>query len=262
MLTRRVIPVLFLKDGWMVRSEYFRYHQYIGDPVIHVQRMVQWNVDELVVIDIRQGKSSTEHHRIDYRNKPVSNVLDLVRLISVDCNMPLSIGGGIRTIEQIADRIRNGADKVVVCSLLADDPNAVRRAAHAFGSQALVACVDYRMIDGKPIAFVNNGATSTLHTALEWASKAVELGAGEILLHAIERDGSADGYDVEVIGAVASELEVPVIACGGAASNSDFLAVLASTQVSAIAAGNMFHFKENAYPLAKQYLRQHLPDIR
>lgn len=263
MYKRRLIPVLFLKDGWMVRSQDFSEHQYIGDPVSHVERMMQWDVDELVVIDIGDGEMNFGHHRTDYRTKPVDTLLDFIDLIAVQCHMPLTFGGRIRSVEDVRVRIQNGADKVAVNSLLETGPDMVRQVARAFGSQALVASIDYRVIDGVATVVADHGRRPLGGVDPEdWARRAAELGCGEILLNSADRDGTARGYDIDTIDRVAKAVEVPVIACGGAGHQRQFLEVYQKTAASAVAAGNIFHFKENAYPLAKDFLKRQLPDIR
>jgi len=262
MYKRRLIPVLFLKDGWMVRSQDFSEHQYIGDPVSHVERMMQWDVDELIVLDIGDGDMRFDHHRIDYRIKPVDTLLDFITLIAVQCHMPLTFGGRIRTVEDVRQRIQNGADKVAVNTLLESDPDVVRVAAHTFGSQAIVASIDYRVVDGRPRVFAGHGKRDLGVDPVEWARRAADIGVGEILLNSIDRDGTASGYDLENIDRVAAAVEIPVIACGGAGHQRHFLELYRNTNASAVAAGNIFHFKENAYPLAKEFLKRSLPDIR
>lgn len=261
MYKRRLIAVLFLKDGWMVRSQDFHEYQIIGDAVTHVERMREWDVDELVVLDIGQGPSTFAHHRADYRTKPVDTLLDFIELIAVQCHMPLTFGGRIRSFEDIRLRIQNGADKVSVNTLLHEQPEIVRHAAQAFGRQALVGSIDYRIIDGTATVFAG-GRNSIGQDPADWARHAADLGCGEILLNAMDRDGTGRGYDLETIERVACAVEIPVIACGGAGHQRNFLDIYQKTSASAAAAGNIFHFKENAYPLAKQFLKRHLPDIR
>lgn len=262
MYKRRLIPVLFLKDGWMVRSQDFREHQYIGDPVSHVERMKQWDVDELIVIDIGAGEMTFEHHRTDYRTKPVATLLDFISLIAVQCHMPLTFGGRIRSLDDVRVRIQNGADKVAVNAVLETDPAIIGDAARTFGSQAIVASVDYRITEDGPRVFMDHGHRRLDVTPDAWARRAAELGAGEILLNCIDRDGTARGYDCDTIDRVAAAVEIPVIACGGAGHQRHFLEVLQKTAASAVAAGNIFHFKEDAYPLAKAFLKGRLTDIR
>lgn len=262
MYKRRLIPVLFLKDGWMVRSQGFAEHQYIGDPVSHVERMMQWNVDELIVLDIGEGEMAFGHHRSDYRTKPVNTLLNFIELIAVQCQMPLTFGGRIRSVEDIRVRIQNGADKVAVNTLLDQAPATVREAVHAFGSQAIIASVDYRVRDRRAMVFADHGRRPLGVNVVDWAKRAADIGVGEILLNSIDRDGTALGYDLDTVDLVSRTVEVPVIACGGAGHQRQFLEVLQETAVGAVAAGNIFHFKENAYPLAKEFLKRHLADIR
>lgn len=258
---RRLVAMLFLKDGWMVRSQTFSLHQYIGDPVANVERMVQWDVDELIVLDIGASESVFDHHRADYRFKPVTTALEFIERAGVQCSIPLTFGGRIRTEHDVELRILNGADKVALNSSLFDDPQLIRKAAMSFGSQAIVASIDYRHSQDDMV-YVARGRVSTGQNAVEWARRAEDLGAGEILLNAIERDGTAKGFDIEAIARVADAVRIPIIACGGAGRNEHFVDVFTQTAASAVAAGNIFHFKENAYPSAKAHLRAHLEDIR
>jgi len=262
MFKRRLIPVLFLKEGWMVRSEEFHEHQFIGDPVSHVRRMVDWDVDELIVLDIGDEQSTFEHHRSDFRHKPVGNVLEFIQVVAAECRIPLTFGGRIRTFEDVKVRIQNGADKVAMNTLLYTHPESVSEAALAFGRQAIVASIDYRMVDGRPMVFCGRGKLDTGKTVEDWSRHAENCGAGEILLNSIDRDGTAMGYDLETIDEVARAVGIPVIACGGAGMQGHFLKCYDKTTASAVAAGNIFHFKENAYPNAKRFLKMHLADIR
>lgn len=262
MYKRRLLPVLFLKDGWMVRSQEFSLHQFIGDPVHHVRRMVQWDVDELIVIDIGESEMTFDHHRTDYRFKPVETLLDFILMIAVECRIPLTFGGRIRSLEDIGQRILNGADKVTVNKLLEENPDEISKAARVYGSQAIVGSIDYRIVDGNSQVYVDHGKQATGENAIGWARRAVESGVGEILLNSIDRDGMAQGYDLETIDAVVDTVDAPVIACGGAGNQKHFLECFQTTGASAVAAGNIYHFTENAYPNAKKFLRDHLDDIR
>jgi cyclase len=263
MLKRRLIPVLFLQQGWMVRSERFATHQIIGNPVIHVERMVQWDVDELIVIDISSGNSTEfRHHRDDYRAPGASDLVEFIRKIADECRIPLTIGGRVRSLDDATIRILNGADKVTVNTAALDRPGLVTEIAYEFGTQAVVASLDYRHGNGAAAVFANHGTRRVGGTAREWAVRFEEAGAGEILLNAIERDGTAEGYDLETIGDVSDAVSIPVIACGGAGHQRHFLDCFEKTAASAVAAGNIFHFTENAYPRAKMFLRSKRSDIR
>ena len=246
----------------MVRSESFSIHQAIGDPLHHVRRMVQWDVDELIVIDIGDAEMPFGHDRVDYRNKAVTTLPEFIRLIAVECRIPLTFGGRVRSVDDVRERIHNGADKVTVNSQIADNPAEVTKMATTFGSQAIVASIDYRMVGNEARVYCDRGARDVGADVKTWARRAIDAGVGEILLTSIDRDGAARGYDLETISAVANAVSVPVIACGGAGSPLHFVKCFRETRASAVAAGNIFHFTENAYPNAKLLLRHQLPDIR
>ncbi len=255
MLKRRLIPVLYLKDGYIVRSELFKIHQIMGYPVPHVSRLNEWDVDELIVLDIGTGRYDI--NRDDHKEKGAANLVDLIHMIAVTCAIPLTLGGRIRTVDDVRERIQNGADKVVINSGFAEKPALVTKAAESFGSQAIVVNADYRMIDGKARVFTHRAQKDTGVGLADWAKHAVDYGAGEIFINSIDRDGTATGYDIETINEVVKAVEeVPVIACGGAGHQSHFGKCFAETDASGVAAGNIFHFTENAYPNAKKYLRE------
>ncbi len=263
MLKRRLIPVLLLQHGWMVRSELFRTHQVIGNPVVHVERMVQWDVDELIVLDISAGAATDfGHNRDDYREPGATDLLAFIRKIAAECRIPLTFGGRIRSLDDMGLRIQNGADKVTLNTAALDDPELIRRGAETFGAQAVVVSIDYRHGSDGAVVFRDNGRVNTGRALADWARSAEDHGAGEILVNAIDRDGVANGYDLETIAAIADTVRIPVIACGGAGHMRHFAKCFESTDASAVAAANIFHFTENAYPRAKRYLRGERDDIR
>ena len=262
MFKRRFIPVLFLKDGWMVRSERFEMHHYIGDPVSHVRRMVDWDVDELIVLDIGNKESKFSHHRPDFKYRSLNTLNDFINLIASECRIPLTFGGKMRSFEDIQTVIKNGADKVSVNTLLKSNPEVVLKAAKSFGRQAIVASVDYKIINGEPIVFCDHGSKNIKIGVLDWIKYIEKYGVGEILLNSIDRDGMAEGYDIETIDMVSNSINLPLIACGGAGILGHFYNCFKNTSASAVAAGNIFHFKENLYPQAKQFLQSKLKDIR
>lgn len=253
MLKRRLIPVLYLKDGYIVRSELFKIHQVMGYPVPHVSRLNEWDVDELIVLDI--GSGNYEINRDDHKEKGAASLVELIHMIAITCAIPLTFGGRIRTVEDVRERIQNGADKVTINSGFAERPKLVTEVAERFGSQAIVVNADYRMVEGEARVFTHHGQQDTGMDVVAWAKRAIDYGAGEIFINAIDRDGTAKGYDLDTINRVAAAVEVPVIACGGAGHQSHFGKCFAETDASGIAAGNIFHFTENAYPRAKTYLR-------
>jgi cyclase len=260
MLKRRLIPVLFLKNGLIVRSEVFGYHQNLGNPLAEVRRYSEWNVDELIYIDISREKYY-DLRRDDLRVTGRDNILDIIRQVSKVCFMPLTFGGGIRALEDIRDRIRSGADKVTINTAAIEDPSFITSAAKAFGSQCIVVSIDWKYVNGRPMVF-KGGLEQTGLDPVEWAVRCQGCGAGELFLNAIDRDGMADGYDIDVIQKIAQDVGIPVIACGGAGTFQDFVDLARRTNVSAVAAGNIFHFTELAYPRAKESLLKNGIDVR
>lgn len=262
MLKRRLIPVLFLREGIMVRSEGFQTHQHFGHPVSLVERMNEWDVDELIVLDISPDDADYTILRDDHKLKGASSLFKFINGIAAECTIPLAFGGRIRDFEGIRARIQNGADKVTLNSALADGMDLVTEGAHAFGSQAIVVSVDYRIVDGEARAFTHHATREVGAEVVDWARWSADAGAGEILLHAVDRDGSGRGYDLETIDRVADAVEIPVIACGGAGHPMHFLECFRGTKASAVAAGNIFQFTENAYPRAKKQLKEGGIDVR
>lgn len=255
MLKRRLIPVLFIKNGLIVRSEYFSYHQNIGNIINEASRYNEWDVDELIYIDISREKYY-DLRRDDHKIKSYHNIYQIIKEISKVCFMPLTFGGGIRKINDVDLRIQNGADKITLNTGAFENPELIRQVAGKYGSQSVVISVDYRLIDNKPIVFTEFGQKNTAVTVYDWIKQSEKLGAGEIFLNSIDKDGKANGYDIDTINKVVELTKLPVIACGGAGELFDFVDLAKKTNVSAIAAGNMFHFKERSYPRAKQLLKK------
>ena len=255
MVKRRLIPVLYIKNGLIVRSEGFSYHHNIGNVVAEAGRYNGWDVDELIYIDISREKYY-DLRRNDYNVNPYDSIGTIINEISKVCFMPLTFGGGIRTIDDVSFRIQNGADKITLNTGAFENPKLIKQAAEKYGSQAVVISIDYRLIDGQPIVFTNFGQKNTGKSVYNWIKECENLGAGEILLNSIDRDGKANGYDIEIINKVVDSTKLPVIACGGAGSPEDFVELAQKTNVSAIAAGNIFHFTELSYPRAKMLLKK------
>lgn len=261
MLKRRLLPVLYIKNGLIVRSENFDYHQNIGNVINQASRYNSWDADGLIYIDISRSKDY-DLRRDDHKIKSENNIQSIIRKISEVCFMPLTFGGGIRTIGDIDLRIRNGADKITLNTAAFENPNFLTEAALKYGSQCIIASVDYRVIDNKAVVFTEWGSQNTNLTALEWCSQLEDLGAGEIFLNCIDRDGQGSGYDIDTINNVDNKINIPLIACGGAGNEYDFLDLAEETDVSAFAAGNWFHFVENSYPRAKKTLRKNNIAVR
>jgi cyclase len=253
-LKRRLIPCLFLQNGLIVRSEGFRQFKQLGNPLSQLERLNDWNADELVYVDItREGGYDLK--RDDLKVPSRRDILAILRDIATRCFMPLSFGGRIRSLEQVDTFIANGADKVVINTGAHLTPALITQVAEKYGAQAMVVAVDVKREPGGYGVYIHNGR-QRVETPLEaWVREAVRRGAGEIFLNSIDRDGTASGYDLELIQRVCDTVDVPVIACGGAGTFEDFVEVMERTTVSAAAAGNIFNFTENAYRRAKQRLK-------
>ncbi len=253
MVYPRLIPVLLLKQGVIVRSQLFRIHQDIGNPMSTVERFGHWNVDELIVLDISQ-EDFHDLRRDDLHQKYLgTHALDVLAEIAKVCFMPLTFGGRIQTLEDIRQRLAAGADKVTINSQALAEPGFISRAAERFGSQCVVVSVDaLRRPDGSYEVYGQGGSRPTGLDPALWARRAEELGAGEIFLNSIDRDGSAQGYDLDLIRRVTGAVKIPVIACGGVGRYEDLAAGALEGGASAVAAANIFHFFELSYPLAKK----------
>lgn len=247
MLNKRIIPVLLVKQGRLIRSVNFQHHHPVGDSAVQAGRYNDWDVDELIVIDITPGGDPA-----------ALDTLDRIARVSF---MPLSFGGGVRTLEDIRARLRGGADKVIINSQALQEPSFITSAAREFGSQAIVVAIDVRRDpSGRPDVFGDHGKVSAGLAPSMWAKRLEELGAGEIFLQAADRDGMACGYDLPLVQEVVAATRLPVVAVGGAGGAKDIAAIL--QYASAAAVGNWFLFKELSYILCKNALKETSLSIR
>jgi imidazole glycerol-phosphate synthase subunit HisF len=232
MFRPRVIPCLLLKDKGLVKSVRFKDYTYIGDPLNAVKIFNEKKADELIFLDIR---ATNERRTID---------VDLVRKIGEECNMPFSVGGGIQTTEQIRELLKAGAEKVCINTFAFNDINFVRKAAAEYGSSTIVVSIDIKKKTfGKQQAYIYSGTKTTGMGAVEYAQKIATMGAGEIIINSIERDGTMEGYDLELIRKVANSVDIPVVALGGAGSLNDLKMAVEIGNASAVAAGSVFVFQ-------------------
>lgn len=255
MLTTRLIPCVLLKNGLIVRSEQFTYHQYLGDPIHQVKRYTDWQVDELIYLDISRDEPY-DLRRDDHKVKSLTSILDILSAVSDTCFAPLAFGGRIRTLDDITQRLRCGADKVVINTQALRRPSFLAEAAAVFGSQCIVLSIDVkRHPEGVYEVHADGGRTPMQLDPIRWARQAEALGAGELLLNSIDRDGMAQGYDLELVRSVVEAVGIPVIACGGAGTFDHLVAGIRDGGADAVAAANLFQFTEHSYPRAKKYLR-------
>lgn len=244
MLTRRVIPCLDVNKGRVVKGVNFVNLRDAGDPVELAAIYDLEDADELVFLDI-----TASHEDRD-------TILEVARGTAEKVFIPYTVGGGIRTVEDIRQLLFAGADKVSINSAAVNDPQIVRAASRRFGSQCIVVAIDAkrRGRTDKWDVYVNGGRLSTGIDAVEWGSKMAELGAGEILLTSMDKDGTKDGYDVALTRAITRAVNIPVIASGGAGEFDHFLEVIVEADADAVLAASLFHFKELSIQSVKDYL--------
>ncbi len=245
MLTKRIIPCLDVHDGRVVKGVNFVNLRDAGDPVEIAAYYDKCGADELVFLDIT---ASSEKRNI---------MAEVVRKTAAQVFIPLTVGGGIRSLEDIRNVLMSGADKVSLNSAAVRNPLLVKEAARKFGSQCIVVAVDAKSRkDGGWDVFINGGRINTGRDVLEWVKEVEDLGAGEILLTSMDRDGTKDGYDLELTRAVAGSVNIPVIASGGAGNKEDFYTVLTDGKADAALAASLFHYKELTVESLKDYLAE------
>jgi len=243
MLTKRIIPCLDVRNGRVVKGRKFKDVQDVEDPVSLAKFYRNEMADELVFYDIT---ASNEKRDI---------FLNVVERTAEQINIPFTIGGGIRTVEDFNKVLKAGADKVSVNSAAVLRPGLIREAALKFGNQCVVLSMDVKWLSkGKWTIYINGGRVDTGMDALEWAKRGVELGAGEICLNAIDSDGVKEGYSIELTKLVSEAVNVPVIASGGAGKREHFLEVFEKGKADAALAASVFHYKEIKIDELKEYL--------
>ena len=259
MLTKRIIPCLDVKDGRVVKGINFVKLRDAGDPVENAKVYDQEGADELVYLDIT---ASHEKRKI---------ILDVVARTASEVFMPLTVGGGIRTLDDIRDLLNAGADKVSVNTAAVEDIHFLEKAARRFGSQCIVVAIDAKRIEVNGDSsggfqnwevFTYGGRTPTGIDTVGWAEKVESCGAGEILLTSMNRDGTKDGYDLELTKAVAEAVEIPIIASGGAGRFEHFYQAFAKGKADAALAASVFHYKEFTIEETKHYLEERGIEVR
>jgi len=261
MKKRRLIPVLLLKNGLLVQSRQFRRHQILGNPTAAVRRISEWASDELIYLDVSRD-DTYENNREDQKFENRQNFFEIIKDVAQKAFMPITVGGKIRSLVDIQDRLALGADKVAVNTQALVERGFISRAAREFGSQCIVVSVDVKMVDGRAIVFANRGSNPTRYTAQEWCHIVEQSGAGEILLNSIDRDGAKVGYDIDLLSEISENIKIPLIACGGVGEWRHFAEALQRTKVDAVAAANIFHYVDQSVFLAKKYLYERDFNVR
>lgn len=251
MHAKRIIPCLDVKNGRVVKGVNFIDLRDVGDPVVLARHYSDAGADEIVFLDIT---ATYEERR---------TVADVVERTAKQVFVPLTVGGGIRSLEDFQQLLRAGADKISVNSAAVADPTLISRAAERFGSQCVVLAIDARhRPEGGFEVVVTGGRTPTGRDAVEWAKEGERLGAGEILLTSMDADGTKAGFDLEMTRAVTAAVGIPVIASGGCGSLSHFAEVFEEADADAALAASLFHFGELTVPQVKAYLKDRGVPVR
>ena len=243
MLKVRVIPTLLVREVNIVKGPGFDSWRAVGSPMQAVKVFNRRDVDELVILDINATPREAEPDCVQ------------IATLAQECSVPLTVGGGVRSVDCSRKLLHAGADKVAINTHAYVDPSLITDGATCFGSQCIVAAIDYRRrTEGRAECFSHCGTVATGLGPVEWAQRLEKLGAGEVLLTSIERDGLMDGYDLETLRAVTAAVSIPVIASGGAGTYEHMRAAIQQAGASAVAASSMFHFTQQTPAEAKRSL--------
>ncbi|MCM8785113.1 MAG: imidazole glycerol phosphate synthase subunit HisF [Candidatus Omnitrophica bacterium] len=251
MVAIRIIPCLDVKDGKVVKGIHFEDIRVAGDPVENASFYYKEGADEIVFLDI----SATIEGR--------KTMVDIVKKVADVIFIPFTVGGGISSIDDIEKLLSNGADKVSINTAAVKNPNLIEQSAKKFGSQSIVVAIDAKRVgDNKWEVFIESGKTPTRLDVVEWAKRVVDLGAGEILLTSIDRDGTQEGYDVELTKTVSENVNIPIIASGGAGKLEHLYEVIVNGKASAVLIASLLHFRILTIPQIKKYLKENGIEVR
>lgn len=250
MLKKRIIPCLDIKGGRTVKGVNFIDLQDAGDPIELAKKYVEQGADELVFLDI----TATLEKR--------KTLIDLVKQVAKEIDIPFTVGGGINSVEDVRDIIKAGADKVSVNSSAVKNPSLITEIANEFGSQCVVVAIDTKLEEEEWKVFVHGGKTITPLKTIEWAKQVEKLGAGEILLTSMNNDGTKNGFSIDITNLVSTAVNIPVIASGGAGNKVDFKNVFTKTEATGALAASVFHFGEIQIQELKDYLKNEKIAIR
>ncbi len=249
-LKKRIIPCLDIKEGRTVKGINFEGLRDAGDPIELAKFYSDQGADELVFLDI----TATQEGR--------KTMVDKVRKVAQQINIPFTVGGGISSVEDAKQLLENGADKISINSSAVRNPDLIRELAKRFGDQCVVLAIDAKEVNGQWKVYLSGGKIATELDLFEWAQKGVDLGAGEILFTSMDNDGMKEGFAIEALDKLAKCVNVPIIASGGCGSKEHFKDVFQETNVDAALAASVFHFGEIAIPELKNYLRNNKIEIR
>jgi cyclase len=250
MLKKRIIANLTVLNGVVVQSVGFKKYLPVGSIAVAVEFLNQWGIDEIVIADISATKE----------NRPP--LTELYKTVSNQCFVPLTIGGGVRSIDQIHDLLHSGADKIFINNYALENPDFITKSANVFGDQCIIVAIDIIYKYNKPVIY-NHKTRAILNIDLyDWVKDVEKRGAGEIFINCVDRDGQYNGFDISLAKQISDSVNVPVIFCGGAGKPSHFYEILSETNVAAASAGNYFHFTEHSVITTKAFLKKKGLDIR
>jgi imidazole glycerol-phosphate synthase subunit HisF len=248
MLKKRIIAVLPIKNGIVVQSIGFNRYLPVGKPKIAVEYLNSWGADEIILVDLDASKEKR------------SILVELVREVSQFTQVPLAVGGGIQNIEQMKVLLAAGADKIIINTSAIENSKLISEGSEIFGNQCLVVSLDAKKtLSGEYEVYKSSGRIPTGKSVVTTAQETEKLGAGEIFVNSIEHDGSKKGYDLALAQLAAGSVDIPVIICGGVGSPRHFVEGLKVPNISAVAAGNFFHFQEHSVIAAKRYVLNSIP---
>lgn len=251
MFKKRLIACLVVKGGIVVQSIGFKKYLPVGTPAIAVEFLNRWGIDEIALLDI---DATAQKRPPDF---------DFINTIAKRNFTPLAVGGGIRNIDDMKKIIFSGAEKIIINKISLLNPKIIEEASKIFGSQSVTISIDVKINkNGDYEIFSDSGRIPTGINPVNWSKQVAELGAGEIFLNSIDRDGSKQGYDLKLIRIVSSSVPIPIIACGGVGHPRHFLEGINEGGASAVAAGNFFHFTEHSPVVAKSYLYSNKIGVR
>ena len=250
MLTKRIIPCLDIKNGRTVKGVNFVDLKDAGDPVELAKKYAETGADELVFLDI----SATEERR--------KTLIDLVRKVAQNINIPFTVGGGISSVEDVEILLKNGADKVSINSSAVKRPELINELATAFGSQCVVVAIDAKKINNDWIVHLVGGKEATTLNLFDWAKEVEQRGAGEILFTSMDNDGTKNGFSNEALAKLSEIVNIPIIASGGAGTMQDFADTFTIGKADAALAASVFHFQEIEIPVLKQFLEDRKIAVR
>jgi len=250
MLAKRIIPCLDVDNGRVVKGINFVKLKDAGDPVALAKFYYQQGADELVFLDITASVGNRK------------TMIDVIKKVAKELYIPFTVGGGIRTVDDMKEVLRAGADKITINTAAIKRPELIKEGAIIFGNQFIVVAIDAKKKGSGWEVYINGGRTPTSITAIDWAKQAVSMGAGEILLTSMDYDGTKDGYDCELTRLVSEEVNVPVIASGGAGKIEDFKEAFSVGKADAALAASLFHFGELKINELKKYLDENKIPVR